>query len=447
MKFNFKVFLGSLLITISLSALINFQPVSAQEAGGTDAPVESVLMATVNIYDSEYEKTGTNSYSISFRLHNRVGIQPNIRYGIGLIDVESRLMADLQLVNESITLGENEGRNITLEYTIPAFIPDGTYRIVTTARNQNGLPLATRPIGYPEKYVIIKNNNEGIIFNDCFLTVDGDAPEAKFDNIQGVDIKPEEKLKATCEISNNTSKDGDWRLQLITHKRTQFGDILANDILDQEVSIEKKATKTISFYLPIQKDPQAYDIDTFLIDSKGKKVSPSVYLHYVVAGNSATIQNVLLDKLSYVKGDTAIVKFLWTASADTFPGSRLEGTEDSYSLKVGILDGRGELCGSSIEKNMTPEYLADNTLEVDIEKDCINPKAELSIMSSDGATLDASKIDSTAPDSEVNINANVPYDKASDLTKTMYAVIFIVVLALISYTILYIRREKVENNN
>lgn len=446
MKSNLKVFFGGFLLMLLAFTFLNSQTVKAQTEEESTVP-KSVLMATVNIFNSTNTKTGTNSYSISFQIHNRVGIQPNIRYGIGLIDVESKLMVDLQLVNEAITLGENEGRDITLDYTIPGFIPDGIYKIVVTAQNQNGLPLATRPIGYPEKYVTIQNNNGGVLFEDCFLTVDGDETGAKFNNIQGVDLKPEEKLRATCQILNNTSRDGNWKLQLITHKRTQFGDIVANDILDQEVSIEKNTTKTVSFYLPTQKDSQAYDIDTFLIDVEGKKVSPSVYLHYVMIGNSATIQNVLLDKLSYLKGDIATVKFIWTASADGFPGSRFEGTKDSYTLRAEILDGEGNLCGSSIKKDMSPLYLGDDLLEVTIERDCNNPKADLTILSSDGSILDNTKIDSTNPNSEVNINANIPYDKAINSAKMMYAVIFIIVLALISYAILYLRKEKVENSN
>ena len=39
----------------------------------------------------------------------------------------------------------------------------------------------------------------------------------------------------------------------------------------------------------------------FLINGKGEKASMSTYLHYVIAGNSATIQNSILDKTSYKK--------------------------------------------------------------------------------------------------------------------------------------------------
>lgn len=445
MKFNFKVFLGSLTVILLMFTFTNFQPIFAQTPD-PEAEMETVTMATVNIYDSTNTKTGPNSYSISFELYNRVGIQPNIRYGIGLIDINSGLTVDLQLENTALTLGEDEGKNITLAYTIPAFVPNGTYRVVIVAQNQNGLPLATRPIGYPEKYVVIDNNSRSLGFGECYLTVDGESTDQKYNRFEGVTIKPEENLKATCEIISEGSSGGAWRLQLITHKRSQFGDIVANNILEQKVTVKRNSKETVSFYIPTQKDPQSYNVDTFLIDPNGNKVSSSVYLHYVMAGNSATIQNVLLNKTSYTAGEVAEVKFLWTASADGFEDSRLEGTKDSYDIKAEIVDQNGEVCGTVTKNDLSPDYLADNLLKVDIERDCLTPKAKLSILASDGTVLDSTSIDINNPDSRIGINANIPrigYG-LSGLNK-VFVILFLLVLVLIAFGILFLKKQRSGN--
>lgn len=446
MKFNFKVFFSGLLVMFLVFTFLNFQAVRAQTVNQPEEP-ETVLMATVNIFNPESKKTGSVSYSISFQIHNRVGVQPDIRYGISLIDTESQVTVDLQLVNEAITLGEDEGIDVTLDYTIPSFIPDGVYRLEITAQNQNGLLLATSPISYPKKNIAIKNSNTEVSLDNCVLNVEREDSGLSFSNDQDTSVNPREKLKATCNISNKTSKDGNWRLQLVTHKRTQFGNIVANNILDQEMLIQKNTTKTISFYLPIQENPQAYSIDTFLIDNKGKKISRSVYMYYVMTGASATIENAILDKLSYMKGDIAAIRFLWVGSEYILSGDSSEVMRDSYSIKADIRNSADEICGSATKHNLSPLLLGNDLLEVEIGIDCTNPKVELYILSSEGSILDSAKIDSENTYSKVNINANIPYDKNISSAAMLYSVIFIVVLALISYGILYLRKEKIGNNH
>ena len=77
MKFNFKVFLGSLTVILLMFTFTNFQKVSAQIP--ENAEMDTVLMATVNIYNATNTKINNKTYSISFDLTNREGIQPNIR--------------------------------------------------------------------------------------------------------------------------------------------------------------------------------------------------------------------------------------------------------------------------------------------------------------------------------------------------------------------------------
>ncbi len=444
MKFNFKVFLGSLTVILLMFTFTNFQKVSAQIP--ENAEMDTVLMATVNIYNATNTKINNKTYSISFDLTNREGIQPNIRYGVQLIRAYTNKPIDMYLVNESISLGENDKKNLTIEYTLPGYIPDGDYRLLIVTQNQNGLPLATSPIGFPEKLINITNTS-GINIDKCILFVNEEDPRIEYASGEGVAIRAEEEtLTASCEITNSSLKSDNLKLQLITHKRDQFGDILANNILEQTVSVKAKSNQRVEFLLPVLKTPQAYDIDTFLINNEGKKVSYSVFLHYVVSGSSATIQNTLLDKTDYKMGDIAELKVFWTASADTFTNSRLAGTEDTYSIKGVIKSSAGEVCGSLEKEVKTPEILGENILKIRMNKDCPAAIAEISIINSKGDLLDSTKIDLNNQITNVQINANIPTEAFSFANfNAIYIVIFIATLVLIAYAILRLRKKEVEN--
>ncbi|MEA4910900.1 hypothetical protein SDC9_21738 [bioreactor metagenome] len=434
-------------LALALFAVANTYRVVAQTTASVpETKMEVVKLATVNIYDATSTKINNKTYSVSFVFTNREGIQPNIRYGIQLIRRYNNKPIDIYLVNKAITLGENDQKEITLEYTIPDYISDGVYRMLIVAQNQNGLLLATSPTSFPEKYITIENSS-GLDVDKCYLKVEGDDPNTTYAFGEGVTIKAGvEKLIASCEITNNTLKGDDLRLQLITHKRDQLGDILTNEILPDPITIKGKSTQTITFPVPTQTTPQAYDIDTFLINSKGEKVSYSVFLHYVISGVSATIQNVLMDKTNYVAGDEAQVKVLWTASADTFSFSRLPGSDATYRTKIDIKDSNGNICGSVNKKVATPEILGEDLIKVAIDKTCDGAIAEVSILDDNGNVLDTTKIDLNNPVTNVQINANIPKASFSFANaNAIYVVVLILVLVLIAVGILLLKKQKVED--
>lgn len=434
-------------LALAFFVFANTTKVDAQTTADVpEMKMEVIQTATVNIYNATSTKINNKTYSISFVFTNREGIQPNIRYGVQLIRRYNNKPIDMYLVNEAITLGENDQKEITMEYTVPDYVSDGVYRMLIVAQNQNGLLLATSPTSFPEKYITIENSS-GLDVDKCYLHVEGEPADKTYAFGEGVTIKAgEEKLTASCEITNNTLKGDDVRLQLITHKRDQLGDIMANEVLPDPITIKGKSTQRISFPVPTLSTPQAYDIDTFLINSKGEKVSYSVFLHYVISGVSATIQNVLLDKNTYENGEVANLRVLWTASADTFSFSRLPGSDTSYSIKADIKDVNGQVCGSIDKKVATPEVLGENLLKIDIHRSCPSAIAEVSILDGEGKVLDTTKIDLNNPVTNIDINANVPRAGFSFANfNSVFIVIFIIVLALIAYGILALKKGKVGN--
>lgn len=444
-----KIFSLTLAIALALS-IFNLNTTKAQ----TEIPEGSELMemiqiATVNIYDAASTKINNKTYKISFLLTNREGIQPNVRYGIKLVRRYSSDPVDLHLVNQEITLGENDQKEITLEYSIPDYISDGVYRMLIVAQNQNGLLLASSPTSFPEKFIVIENS-AGLDLENCYLQVEGEGSDITYTIRQGVTINAgEETLIANCDIVNSSSKSGDVRLQLITHKRDQLGDILSNEILEETISLKGKSTQSVSFTLPVITTPQAYDVDAFLINEKGEKVSYSKYLHYVVAGDSATIQNVLLDKTDYLNNDKALLQLLWTGPADTFTYSRIPGEMRTYIADAEIKNQEGEHCGH-ISKTLTnPEVLGDEILTIDIIRDCPAAVAEVSISDGSGNVLDSTKIDLNAPAKNIKINALVTNSSFSSLSSlAIYTVLVVLALIVIAYGILILKKnKKVGKNN
>lgn len=406
---------------------------------------DSMLVATVNIYNATNTDMGNNTYKVSFQIYNRVGIQSNIRYGLQLVTASGSAVTDTQLSNEALTLGERDSRNLEMTYSVPGFIPNGEYKLVIVAQNQNGLPLAYMPAGFPERIIKVNKSIYSLGVEECSLKVLNNASGSiSYKAMQGVDILPTENLIATCIVKNDGNINlNNLKFSLITHKRDQFGDILSRDVSDKIFSVKSKSSQTVEFTLPVLKNPQAYDVDTFLINNSGEKISPSTRIHYVVSGPSATIQNSILDKTSYKKGDVANLELFWTPAADTFYGSRLGGTKNTYLAQAEIRDISNNICGTATKTLSTSNSLNKELLKIAINNDCPNAIASVKITDDKGNVLDSVNIDLNNPVQKVDIDsgANSLLSKIGNISK-VYIVIFVLVLALIAYGILVLRKKE-----
>ncbi|MDQ1281911.1 MAG: hypothetical protein QG630_262 [Patescibacteria group bacterium] len=448
------------LITILLSGflIVSFSNVNAAVTSTSTktstttkkASTQASVVATVNIYSPKTTKINEGEYSISFDIFNRVGIQSNVRYGVELINTENFTVVDTSLANESLTLKEKEIKNLTINYKIPGFVSNGTYKLVIVAKNQNGLPLAYVPADLNKDFTItVKNGSQYLSIDNCMLTVLNDASStARYKSDQGVDIMPSEKLIATCDVTNKgVGSEKNIKLQLITHKIDSFGDILSNDTLTEMVSVKGNSTQSVSFTIPTLQNPQLYSVDTFFVNSNGQKISPSYSILYSVHGPSATIQNLTMDKASYKKGDVANLKVFWTIGGG---GIRISSNKDTYVIKAEIKDSLKNVCGVAAKTTSNPSLAINNTLfNIAITKNCMPAVSTVSIYDGRGNLLDSTEINSQNPVSAVNINAHIPSIANISMlfngTYRNYAVVFIVVLVLIGYGIVALRKKDEEN--
>lgn len=414
--------------------------------GGAQASV----VATVNIYSPKTTKINEGEYSISFDIYNRVGIQSDIRYGIELINTDTSAVVDTYLSNESLTLKEKEVKNLTIDYKIPGFVPNGNYKLVIVAKNQNGLPLAYIPADSSKNSTIsINNSSQYLSIDNCILTIlNDDSNTAKYKSNQGVDIMPSEKLIATCDVTNKGARnENNIRVQLITHKKDTFGDILSNETLPEMISVKGDSTQSVSFTIPTLQNPQLYSVDTFFVNTDGQKISPTYQIYYSVHGPSATIQNLTMDKTSYKKGEIANLNVFWTIGGG---GIRISSNKDTYVIKAEIKDSLKNVCGVAAKTTNNPSLAINNTLfNIAITKNCMPAMSTVSIYNGQGNLLDSTEINSQNPVSAVNINAHIPsianISMIFNRTYRNYAVVFIVVLVLIGYGIIKLRKKEGEN--
>ena len=429
----------TLTILLSTLLIISFVGVKAKTTTNTKTQTtntSAVLIATVNVYNATNTKIDANNYSVSFQINNRNGIQSDIRYGLELVDASTSAVIDTQLANESLTLGPSGSKNIEVKYTLPNFIISGNYKLMVVVKNQNGLPLAYVPAGFPERIIAINNNYMAPSIDNCSLSIKGDASYTKNTIGQNISVLSNQTLIATCSLSNNGNNNlNNLKVDLVTHKRDQFGDIVSKNIIEQDISLKAKSTQSFSFEIPTATTPQSYDVDTFLINSSLNKVSLSTIIHYTVNGASATIQNTILDKTDYKKGDTANVQVFWTGS----------GLAKSV-LKVVISDNAGNVCGSaSKSSSSTPTYLSKESLKISIDKDCTGAVSVITLSDDKGNILDSTKINLNNPTSSVNINPEISSAKTINGINKIYLFIFLIVLVLVGYGITSLKKTQNPN--
>ncbi|KKP67385.1 MAG: hypothetical protein UR66_C0016G0023 [Candidatus Moranbacteria bacterium GW2011_GWE1_35_17] len=227
----------------------------------------------------------------------------------------------------------------------------------------------------------------------CYLSVEGEATDKKYDIAQGVDIKSNEKLIANCSIRNNFNKDIRVIPNVRNFKRGDFyGDtsIPQEDLKPEPINFAPGETKELKLSIPKALQIQAYDAELTFLQEDGTLVSNKTSFHYVLAGESAGVMDVSLDKNEYASGDIANVNLAYFGSSDVFPDSRLSGTlKKKAFLEIDIKSDVGKSClygSKSVEIDFAKGEPASFSLKV--VNNCNNPFVNVIIKSEDGHILE-----------------------------------------------------------
>ncbi|MBU1177435.1 PKD domain-containing protein [Patescibacteria group bacterium] len=359
---------------------------------------DAIEIASIELYDAKVISQEGNKINLSFDLFNGGKIQQGIKYGIQLIDYvdieesdnssavidifnqtqeasEMQVILNEKIYEETITIRNNETINKEIEYVAPSYL-NGEFEVWIIVKNDNGMLLAMGNLGK----IVLEGNNQfiKIIPESCYLIIKGESNEEKYSISQGVDISLDENLQAVCELINNYDKEINFTPYFNTYNRSTFGELIKeNESIQNNFIIEANEIKIFTFNIPKIDISQAYDAELTLKEDNNN-ISNSVVFHYVIQGESATIQNLSLDKDYYLAGDIAEVSVYVTPSADIFYDSRANiESINEFNLKLAIYNSDGNLCtddNTKYEKSINKQTEELQTFSININKDCYDPK-------------------------------------------------------------------------
>lgn len=335
---------------------------------------EPVTLATVNIYDAAVTQTG-NTLMVSFDITNRVGIQGGVQYGLLLVTetpTGQEVVAE-HIYDEVLFLGENSSVHKVLTYEAPTYL-EGDYQLFITSQNKNGFPFGTAFAG---TVTLTKTATAAlsIHLDSCFLTVEGEPSDKKYLPMQGVDIAPTEVLFSNCLVENTADAMVTATPAFETRSGSSFGEVVPVVGGDTTpITLTPHEQKLIVTKLPNATTPQSYNVSLHY----GEEGNEMDY-YYVIQGGSGTIQNVVFDKDSYLKGETAQVSFVWSDSARAFldlPRATLQPLT-APAVKLSLFAENGTECTTEFVQNLETKNRGITALAVPITADCSNPTFDI----------------------------------------------------------------------
>lgn len=351
-------------------------------ASFAQSEAQAVTVATVNVYDSKITSQQGAKISLAFDISNRKGVQPGIRYGVYLSKDSSFI--DGLVYPESIDLGEDETKHFELTYEAPQFL-QGSYDVWVMAKSMTGLPLGFNKAGS----VLLNGSGKYIGLESCYLTVVGEEGGKKYTLDQGVDISDSEEVALSCSAQNLFGSALSVSPNFEVYARNTFGEKVGGRASSiGSISFLQSEKRLMMFSMPKLEKSQAYDF-VFSLEENGKLMSNRIFGHIVLRGSSGSIQNIVLDKTRYVRGDVAKISIYAVPSADMFDGSRRAGTKlSSLAFSLSVFDAQNTACSNTVlkEYDVSKGSIAD-TVDVPIVEDCSSPKVVTSL-SNGGNILD-----------------------------------------------------------
>lgn len=348
---------------------------------------EQNILAYVNISKAELTKT-PNELNLSFSVYNRKGIQSEINTYLNLTKDGQNIILPVDM---TFSLNENQDKNVTKKIVIPPYL-NGEYRVELNMQTKSGMPLSFYDLG---KVSFSNNLGKETVLNNCVLTAGGNY----FDLRQGPDVDKGGVLELVC--NDNKFFDNIRPVSKVT-KRTQLGDVAKDNVVNIFSERDGKYFIKLDTDLPAQ----AYDSAVTFLDTNNKVVPIApIYAHYVIRGNSATIQGSQLDKNTYKKDEVASVTVLTSGRADSFEGAVVQGdTQSNLKAIVKVISGAITCGQESIDLNIS-EDINKKLVTVKIIEDCTNAVAVTELFSNTNEPLAIS----TTGQMEDKAGANVEY--------------------------------------
>ncbi len=390
--------------------------------------VKPVIVANVNLSGATILKETPQAITVGLDLENQGDTpQSDIKYGVEILKItkEGQTTVDTLISPEIITLAPKQLLHKEIQYQVPSYL-HGEYDVWAVGKTTSGLALGLGNAG--KVNLSQKQDSLTIMPDSCYLKVNN--AETKYNLSQGVDLAQSETLTLTCNAQNNSNSQLTVAPNINTFRRSLYGPSVNISYPTQsDITFAAQEKKDFTLNIPKAPDPQAYDAVISLTQDKAI-IAEKIIAHYVIQGQSATIQNIQLDKENYQSGDTISAKLFWSPSADNFPSSRAgKGTElPKVTVTLNITDASNDTCIAPFSQEVTIDKTI-SILTLPAISNCSNPKASVSL-SSGSDQLDARNIES--PKSPVQAQP-----VKIGLTAKRILLIFISILFVVSLVIIF----------
>ncbi|QQS61308.1 MAG: hypothetical protein IPN70_00005 [Candidatus Moraniibacteriota bacterium] len=359
--------------------------------------MEIIRIASVNVYNPVVVSKEGTSIEVAYDINNREGIQTDIITSLLLLNKEGIPLFQ-NVFKDPISLKNDETKKIIQKLELP-FFPNGTYDIGIEVSNSSGLTLAQSSI----KDVEIAGITTGYVkIESCRLTINKE--EKVYSPSEGIDVLPVEELYVSCFYKSTFLESVTVKPEFTEYRRSLFGEAL-NVYKRDSFVLEPNKEKEVSFLIEKNTLPQSYTQNLVLKDESNKIISTEAQLHYVVSGESATIQNIVFDKESYTKGETANVSFGWTGSADQFLGARNK-TKIAGTAYLEISDAQG-VCAKEVEApfdSASGSGYEHKAMNIEITKNCTQPTIRVVVKNKEGKTLDERSVSANTEEKQEGIS-------------------------------------------
>ena len=380
MKKIFHCLLSISIATLAIIPITTFAAtlVTPETSSSTGQSSDPVMIASLSIDNLKYSYNDVDrKIQVSFDLSNEDQSLNNVNYSM-LVSSDNGAKKSF-VYNRNLFIASNSKISESIDETVPDYI-FGSVNILVQVSNSSGMPLGVRMRDGIMVSKIVDSIH--VDSSSCYLTVSGNT---KYNLIQGVDVDPTEQLFLNCGIIGNIQTPFLLTLpSMRTYERSISGTLVDDSTLPT-ITL-KKGDSTIKIPVKIPTKPQAYSSIISVLN--GDKSIGDIEFHYVVRGESGTMNMAQTDKTSYVKGDIVQLKILWSPRADYFPGARASSTAVTGSLSGTVyMTSNGSSCGDPVSFTPSKEIEESINLSVPMKIDCNGFSTRIEVKDADSGNV------------------------------------------------------------
>ncbi len=414
-------------------------------AGGAIASEQMDVVADINFRSPLLLKQESNKLELFFRLENNYSkSEAGIRYGVRLIKDET-LYDERVYSADVLSIEGNSSTQKVFSYQAPSYLA-GDFELWLVAKNESGLPLAVLKL---EKPIALSGSGEYLEINTdaCGLKIEGGGNSKVYSLPQGAPLKPEEDLTFSCEVISHFKEAASIYPLLSTFKYSLYGSSADNDQRGAELVLQPGEKKFVDLTIDKPAAPQTYEARVIFLKSNALAVvSRPVILRYVVSGESAMIQKLDLDKISYQKGEIIDATLLWSGSVGNSDDSHIvNAARKKVTADLAITNQGNQLCaqiqGQALDQN-------SNTAKFELKSDIDCPNLNVKIILKDEQGKVLAERDLHFQKNKIS-EGGAQKSSPNNIKKTVLLIVFIIllflVIAIVAKILFSYKKNKTEN--